>query len=344
MIRRTQVEHDDEGTSSGAVRAIKRWATPLRLLVSVALLAVIIWKLGDGIDWPHLVPEWSAESLAFQIGAAVLTLLSYLLSTVRWQQVTHALELRDRFQRLLSHFLAGQFVSNALPTTIGGDVVRVSRLSKDTGDAPGSFASVVIERLSGWVVLPVITLTGFALNPTLQHEGTQTEVAVAIAAFTLAGLLGLLYAADHRSVGGRFTDGEGWRRFAAAIHLGVARIRRHPASIVSILGAGFVYQFVLVLAAYLAAMALDIQIGITALMAFFPAVLIAQVIPISIAGLGVREFMLVWLLGSVGVPEEQALALGLLIWALTVVTSLVGAPSYAIGANREVALPEDALA
>jgi hypothetical protein len=58
----------------------------------------------------------------------------------------------------------------------------------------------------------------------------------------------------------------------------------------------------------------------------------------------VREFMLVWLLGSVGVPEEQALALGLLLWALTVVTSLVGAPSYATYRSREVALPEDALA
>jgi uncharacterized membrane protein YbhN (UPF0104 family) len=312
--------------------------------VSVLLLAVIFWKLGDGVDWEHLVPDWSAESLGFLLGAALLTLLSYVLSTVRWQQVTHALDLRDRYQRLLSHFLAGQFVSNALPTTIGGDVVRVSRLSKDTGDAPGSFASVVIERLSGWIVLPVITLTGFALNPTLQHEGTQTEVAVAIAAVTLAGLGGLLYLADHQRVGGRFTEGEGWRRFAAAIHLGVARIRRRPASVASILGAGFVYQFVLVLSAYLAALALDIDIGITALMAFFPAVLIAQVIPISIAGLGVREFMLVWLLGSVGVPEEQALALGLLIWALTVVTSLVGAPSYAIGGGREVTLPEDALA
>lgn len=321
----------------------KRWATPLRLSVSVALLGIIVWRLGDEVDWTHLVPDWSAESFAWLVGAALLTLGSYVLSTFRWQQVVRALDLRDRFQRLLSHFLAGQFVSNALPTTIGGDVVRVARLSKDTGDAPGSFASVVLERLSGWIVLPAITLIGFGLNPTLQHEGVQTEVAFAIAAFTLAALGGLVYAVNHQRVGGRFTDGDGWRQFAAAVHLGVTRIRRHPSSVLAILGAGFVYQFVLVLAAYLAALALDIDIGITALMAFFPAVLIAQVIPISIAGLGVREFMLVWLLGSVGVPKEKALALGILIWALTVVTSLAGAPSYALGANKN-ALTEDALA
>jgi uncharacterized membrane protein YbhN (UPF0104 family) len=321
---------------------LRRWATPLRLGVSALLLTLIVWRLGDEVDWTHLLPRWSGESLAWLLAAAALTLGSYGLSTFRWQQVIRALDLRDRFKTLLSHFLAGQFISNALPTTIGGDVVRVSRLSKDTGDAPGSFASVVLERLSGWIVLPVITLLGFALNPTLQEEGTQTEVAVAIAACTLAGLVGLLFLVDHQRVGGRFGESEGWRRFVGAVHLGVGRLRRHPSAVISILGAGFVYQFALVLAAYLAALALDIDIGITAVMAFFPAVLIAQVIPISIAGLGVREFMLVWLLGSVGVPEEKALALGILIWMLTVVTSLVGAPSYAMG-GRTVGLPEDAM-
>jgi uncharacterized membrane protein YbhN (UPF0104 family) len=338
----TVEEERDE--RADAPTGIKRWATPLRIAVSVLLLGIIVWRLGDGVDWRHTVPDWSPEALAWMLGAALLMLVSYVLSTFRWQQVVRALDLRDRFQRLLSHFLAGQFVSNALPTTIGGDVVRVARLSKDTGDAPGSFASVVLERLSGWIVLPAITLIGFGLNPTLQHEGMQTEVAFAIAAFTLAALGGLVYAVNHQRVGGRFTEGEGWRRFAAAVHLGVARIRHHPASVLSILGAGFVYQFILVLAAYLAALALGIDIGITALMAFFPAVLIAQVIPISIAGLGVREFMLVWLLGSVGVPKEKALALGILIWALTVVTSLVGAPAYATGGGRLDAVSEDALA
>jgi uncharacterized membrane protein YbhN (UPF0104 family) len=313
-------------------------------LVSLLLLALIVWRLGDEVDWTHLLPEWNAGAIAFLVGAAALTLVSYGLSTVRWQQVVRALDLRDQFSRLLSHFMAGQFVSNALPTTIGGDVVRVSRLSKDTGDAPGSFASVVIERLTGWIVLPVITGLGFALDAELRHEGHQTEVAMAIAAFTLAALGGLLYAVDHQRVGGRFGEQDGWRRFASAVHLGVGRLRRHPGGVASILIAGFVYQFVLVVAAYLAARALDIDISLTVIMAFFPAVLIAQVIPISIAGLGVREFMLVWLLGAVGVPKEKALALGILIWALTVVTSLLGAPAYAAGGGRATALPEEAMA
>jgi uncharacterized membrane protein YbhN (UPF0104 family) len=315
-------------------RSKRWWLTPLRLLVSVALLSLLFTQVGDEVTWSTLLPTWTPETLGWLAGAAGLMLVSYLLSTVRWQQVVRALDLRDRFRRLLSHFMAGQFISNALPTTIGGDVIRVARLSKDTDDAPGSFASVVLERLTGWIVLPVITLTAFVINPELRDLGRQTTVALSIAAGTLIVLVVLLYAVNHDRLGGRFKDSDGWRRFAGAVHLGFGRLRRHPQAAISVILAGFVYQFVLILMAFMTAKSLGIDVGITALMAFFPAVLIAQVLPISIAGLGVREFMLVWLLSAVGVPEEQALALGIVIWVITVVTSLTGAPAYATGGGR----------
>ncbi len=321
----------------------RSWAMPVRLAVSVALLGLLFWRLDEGVDWTHLLPTWSLESLAELAGAAILMLASYLLATVRWREVAHALALSCDYRRLLSHLLAGQFVSNALPTTIGGDFVRVARLAKDSGDGPGSFASVVLERLTGWIVLPAITLAGFALDREVRAGGTQTRATIGIALVTLGGLVGLLWLVNHPRVGGRFTEGEGWRRFATAVHLGVGRIRRHPGALGSILGAGLVYQMVLVAAAYLAALALDIQIGFTSLMAFFPAVLIVQVIPVSIAGLGVREATLVWLLDPLGVPREKALALGLLIWVITVVTSLAGAPSFAMG-GRAAARPSEVLA
>ena len=61
-----------------------------------------------------------------------------------------------RLRRLMSHYLAGQFVSNVLPTTIGGDVLRVSAACRvRPASRPATFASVVLERLTGWLVLPL---------------------------------------------------------------------------------------------------------------------------------------------------------------------------------------------
>ena len=84
----------------------------------------------------------------------LLTLFGLVLSAVRWQRVLEVLGLHAGLRRLVNLCLAGHFVSNVLPTTIGGDVLRVARLSRETGETPKTFASVVLERLTGWLVLP----------------------------------------------------------------------------------------------------------------------------------------------------------------------------------------------
>jgi hypothetical protein len=311
----------------------------VRLGVSALMLAVLVAKV-PSFDLADLVPRWSLASALWLAVAAALTLSGIALSALRWQKVLDALEIRTGLRRLMSHYLAGQFVSNVLPTTIGGDVLRVSRLSRDTGESPGTFASVVLERLTGWLVLPIITIAGFALNPGLRHLGNATSVALALAVGTLVLLAGVLTAAGSTRLGGRFAARAGWRRFIGAVHLGIDRLRSHPGAAANVLMAGFAYQLALVLAAVAAAQALGLRpAGLTALLAFFPAVLIAQVLPISMAGLGVREGAFVLFLGPLGVASEQAIALGLLLYLLNLGVSLLGAPAFAAGGRQRSPVP-----
>jgi hypothetical protein len=83
-------------------------------------------------------------------------------------------------------------------------------------------------------------------------------------------------------------------------------------------------------------------LGMTPLLAFFPAVLIAQVLPLGIAGLGVREGAFVLFLTPLGVPAEQAIALGLVLYAVNLIVSLAGAPSFAIGGRYSRTTPSEA--
>lgn len=303
----------------------------LRIGLSVLMLAILIWRIPP-IDLDEVIPELTARTAMWLLVAVCLTLAAVVLSAVRWQRVLEILGLRAGLRRLLSYNLAGQFVSNVLPSTIGGDVLRVSRLSKDTGETPKTFASVVLERLTGWIVLPLISVAGFIVNPPLQHLGRATQVAVGLAFVTLLALCIVLAAvADHR-VGGRFEAREGWRRFGGAVHLGLSRLRREPLAAANVLLVGLAYQLALVLAAVAAAQALGVRpAGLTALLAFFPAVAIAQVLPIGISGLGVREGAFVLFLGPLGVAPQDAIALGLLLYLLNLGVSLLGAPAFALG-------------
>jgi hypothetical protein len=102
------------------------------------------------------------------------------------------------------------------------------------------------------------------------------------------------------------------------------------------------YQLAVIAAAFLAGRATGLQLGWTAFMAFMPVVAIVQVLPFpTIGGLGLREGALVLFLHPLGVSESHAIALGLMVYAINLTVSLLGAPSFAAGrrSSRSAPLP-----
>ncbi len=306
----------------------------LRIAVSAAMLGFLLSR----VDTAALLPDGNARTVWWLAVGLVVWFAAIVLATLRWQRVLVALSLPSPFPPLLSHSLAGLFVANFLPSTIGGDVLRVMRLSADNGEPPASFASVVLERLTGFVVLPVITLVGLVLHPSLLHLGNASRLALALSLATLAALVAILVVAGSPKLGGRLAGHPSWLRFVGAVHLGIARIRRDPAAGVGVLAVAFAYQLMVVTAAWVAAHVLGLNLGWTIMLAFIPVVAIAQVIPISVGGLGLREGALVLLLQPLGVAAAKATALGLLLYGLNLLVSLLGAPAFAVRRQPVTAL------
>jgi glycosyltransferase 2 family protein len=315
-------------------RAPAGWWPAARVGASAVMLVLLLPR----IHLASLLPDrHHADTVAFVALGIGVTLGGFALSAWRWQRVLDALDVPSRLGALLSHYLAGQFVGNFLPSTIGGDVLRVSRLSSSApGTAP--FASVIIERLTGWIVLPLLTLAGLALHPSLLGLGVASRLALALSIGTLALLAALLVVAGSPRLAGRFAAHEGRTRFIGAVHLGVQRLRCRPAAAAGVLGVATIYQLSTVAAVYLATRALGLHLPVAAVLAFAPVVAIAQVLPISLNGLGVREGAFVLFLGPLGVGAGQAIAVGLLVYGMTLAVSLLGAPAFAVGA-RSRALP-----
>ncbi len=295
---------------------------------------LVVWLVRDPIDI-----DWSTGTIAFFVGGMCFTILGIVLSAVRWQRVLVAMDMRPRLGPLIHTYLASQFVSNFLPSSIGGDALRVTRLSANSdesraaGDpeAPTAFASVVLDRMSGWLILPLLCLFGLLINPTLLHLGRSSRAAVVLSLATLAALGAVVWAASSKKLGGRLAGHDNWLRFMGAVHLGLARILKKPGAALQVIGASIVYQLAIITAALLASRALGIHLGPTAMLAFVPAVAIIQVLPISVGGIGLREGAFFFFLHPLGVATKDAIALGLCMYAMHLVASLLGAPSFAIG-------------
>lgn len=306
----------------------------VRVVVSAGLL-VLLWTRFPDIAMVDLVPRWTAPNVGLLVAAVGLLLCSFLLGGLRWVHMLRVLGIRTTTRRAVSHTFAGQFVSVVLPSSVGGDVVRVRRLGAEVGDPSGVLASVMLERLTGWLTLPVLTVTGFGLNGGLRHLPRASALALVVAVATLVCLVGLLAVAGHRGVGARCADASGWRRVVWVAHLGIDTFRREPREGTEVLLAGLAHTITQIAAVYLMARVLGIDaVGPTALLAFYPAVAMLQVLPVAVGGLGVREGALALFLTPLGVPTERAVALGLLLYVLTIVTSLAGAPAFALGTRR----------
>ncbi|MXX44450.1 MAG: flippase-like domain-containing protein [Acidimicrobiales bacterium] len=304
--------------------------TALRVGASAGLLALLIIISRDELSALDVGSKSAAA--AWLTGAALVIAAAFVMAAVRWWQVADTLDVPVSGRSTLSIYLAALFVGNFLPTTIGGDVLRVNRLARICGSQANAFATVIIERLTGWVVLPLLTLAALISQPSLlSHSGGQ--IAGGLALGTLVVLALIVWVAEHPRGLGRLAGGTRIREALGAVHTGLSVFRRHPGAAGRLLTVGLAYQFLLVVATALAGAAIGVNPGLRAWLAFAPMVLIVQNLS-AIGGLGVREGALVLFLDAHGVNEGEAVLLGLFVYALTLLVSLTGAPALALGGRR----------
>ena len=306
----------------------------LRLIASSVMLVLLLTRFPAGAlqqRWP----ECPRTSWLWLLAALIATFAAFGLAALRWFEVCRTLGHDLKYSAVFSYFLAGQFVGNFLPTTVGGDILRVSRMGTQIRDHSSAFASVVIERLTGWLVLPVITLLALALQP-----GLVTSRAGAVALLGALGTLGLLLVlilmAQHQQLGGRIRGNNRISTSLSAVHDGLNSYRKVPASMLRLLFVAVAFQACLIAAVICIASSIGIETGFVNWIAFIPMVFIAQVLPVAIGGIGIREAALVLFLGGSNISSGQSVVLGLAIYAVTLVASLAGAVPFVIGGRRSI--------
>jgi hypothetical protein len=208
-----------------------------------------------------------------------------------------------------------------LPTTIGGDVVRAVRCARRIDPGHRAWSSTLFERLVGIVALVLLAVPGLIMAP-----GQVREIAWAIGVVAVLSVAALLAAHAPFRLGARFlvarapsVAGAG-DRIASDLSGPLAR----PTVRLEIAAWSLLYQ--LVGLGVLVVVAFDWgQPRMTwAILGAVPLALVLTMLPVSIAGLGLRESLFVILLGRFGVPADRALALALVWLALALLLAFAG--------------------
>jgi uncharacterized membrane protein YbhN (UPF0104 family) len=250
------------------------------------------------------------------------------LGGVRWQLVLFATKAGGRNWPLSRLFWISMLFIQVLPSTVGGDVVRVFMMWRSGTSLGVAVNSVVLERVS-----MMITLIGFvALLFPLLASRVVVWIAPALLIGSIAGLI-VLMSAD------RFLQHLPDRRVVRAVAGLSADARR---LYLSSFGPCLIVVCVvtlsnLCLAAWWIELSLALPPSFADYLVFIPVVTVVTLPPVSVGGWGVREGALIALFALVGVPSHSALAFSVLFGFLGIVASLPALACLWYDPNREKA-------
>lgn len=281
-----------------------------KLAVSSLLLAFVLRKAGLQNVLAHL----REVDLRFFILSSFVYLIALFLAAVRW-----SIFLGGEYPvgRIYSLTLIGSFFNNLLPGAIGGDAVKAYYLYQQTGQGGRVIASVLMDRYVGYVALLSIGLvSGLAAFRDLAAVRMQWLTPLLFAAF-FAGSLAVF----GLRIGRRFSS-------VADFYDYFHDTLRDFALLAKTLLLSFVIQALTILTIYLIARGIGHRPSFAALFVFFPIIMTAMMVPLSISGLGIRESAFVLLFGLTGMPSEVSITLSLLWFLSIAAASLLGLIEY----------------
>ena len=311
-------------TRSSKLRAALLGAA--RVLITGASFFLLVTR----VDFHHAISLLHKMSKVYFISAILVMLVAVMVGTVRWHFILAAQRQSPGVIALLKLAFTGLFFNQFLPSGIGGDAVRAWRCRDFGVELPIAIRSVVLDRISGYVVLVAL----FAVTlPTLLRTmpGLQErEFIVALFAASSA-LMVACGAADLLPTFFKRIPGFG---AIALLSRDARQLFDCPVRVSSILGLSTTAIILTTLGCMLVGQGLGAELSFGSWLMIIAPITVMQLMPVTLAGWGVREIGLVSVLPVFGTSAEAALAISILIGLVMVAAALPGAVIWLTGFDR----------
>ncbi|WP_339799724.1 lysylphosphatidylglycerol synthase transmembrane domain-containing protein [uncultured Marinobacter sp.] len=289
------------------------WKTAIRWLATVLILVLVAWW----IDFASIGQRLAELHPGWVLLALLVTPMQVALSAWRWQYTVRCLGGQLPLGAAVREYYLATFINQVLPGGVVGDAGRAWRQGLWAGDWQRAIHGVMLERLSGQLVLLLVGGGLLLMYLPGMAEGFPASSGLVSGLLVLAlGLILLVrwVPALRRWFGQLLADASqallGWQ--ATPVQLGSSLL---------VLGSYLLVFWLLALA----------QGSVTAtaspglLLALCSVLLLTMVIPLTVAGWGIREGAAAILWPLAGLPAEEGVALAVAYGLLVLVSALPGA-------------------
>jgi len=290
-------------------------AFAIRAGLGVALVVVLLWRY----DARPIFRILRRERAEFFAAAVALYLAGQALSAYRWQLLAAILKVHGRYREFLAYYFVGMFTNLFVPGLVGGDAAKSVYLGRRRGRLGEAIASVVADRGAGliglaWLAAVAAIFLNFAPLPSSVTVPTVAAGAIMLAGLIASPLLARLIHLIPRPL-----------RRAGGI---VTPYLHNPAALLPAIALSIVLQIMMAVSQYLLAAGLGLTVPLSLFILCVPIANVFASLPLTLNGLGIRESAYLLLFGMAGIRSEDAIALGLLWFAATVVGGLTGGIAF----------------
>ena len=301
----------------------------LTILAKIALTISLLYYVLSLIEIDELRPIFSQLNFSYFTAAIILHVIAFYIMSIRWWIILNSSPHHIQYKNIVAGYYFGLFCNNFLPTSMGGDVVRIIKLRSHGINTNRLIFSTIFDRVIGLVTIILMGIMGVNFSDSIYNKiGSNSIYLVNIISATSVLLFLTVLNSRVRSyllnmVVSKIRLWNKLNNFVIYSHEYIESVKKVK-TIASITILSFMSQLLVVITYYLISKSLHINISLVEYILIVPAIALFTSIPISVGGLGVRESVLVFLLGTIGVATPNAVSISLLYLTVLVLVTIPG--------------------
>lgn len=310
--------------------------TKIFAFAKIAVTALLFLYIFHDIDFHRFGATLKNARLDILILGFLVIWIAHYICIYRWRMLMRPLMPVLSMARLFGIYCIGLFFNLTLPTVVGGDVVKMYYAGWPSGKFAQSFAATFLDRDAGMLAMLIIACGAIIVHPVFV-PGIPVSLIIwsAFAAF-VAGNIAIFAPYFHRRLI-NFLHRLRMSKIAAKadmVSIAFQVMGKHPMLLFGSLLISFVNQLLVIAVAWIMAIGLRLHVSPVWFFVFIPVIALISMIPISLNGMGLREYAFMSLFGAIGVDTESCIALGLLSSIVIILSSLPGGIVYIFLRNR----------
>jgi len=303
----------------------------LKIALKIGVSCLFVGYLSFKVDLPAIAAAVKDVDLFFYLLSTLIAVLSNLFIAGKYYILIKDSPINHSLLSLVRINFISRFYALFLPSAVGREFVRWMKVTRNQKGRASFVASIIFERLTFLLVLILcgsIPLLKYQSMPEIAALRLRLQPWVLLALVIIAVLLSFYVSASIRSLA-KSIVGFMFKRLSGKFNIGsiienISPNNMKSAYYAGIIGLSLVWQIFYISRLLMLTKAAALPLNIVDILWMGSLVLMLQTLPISFAGIGLREGAYAYLFTLYGLPPEKGVLIGILFFSQMLIMAAVG--------------------